>query len=77
MLFDNSREDLWVRDGVIQNPRTIFFEEKVTPECRVDCRGLIISPGFIDIQLNGKLFYNTYCFSVKMNGFRKCSIDQV
>ena len=47
------REDLWIRDGVVQNPRTIFFEEKVTPECRVDCHGLIISPGFIDIQLNG------------------------
>jgi len=47
------REDLWIRDGIIQNPRTIFFEEKVIPDCRVDCHGLIISPGFIDIQLNG------------------------
>ncbi|CAK8677004.1 N-acetylglucosamine-6-phosphate deacetylase-like isoform X1 [Clavelina lepadiformis] len=46
-------EDLWVRDGIIEDPRELFFKEKTSPQFRVDCNGLIISPGYLDIQLNG------------------------
>jgi len=47
------REDLWTRNGVIINPEPLFFDEKNYADVRVDCKGILISPGFIDIQLNG------------------------
>lgn len=49
------REDLWVRDGQILNPLHLFYEEKKEANIVIDCSGLLISPGFIDIQINGKL----------------------
>ena len=48
------QEDLWVRNGKIMNPEKLFFDEKVKADVKVDCRNLIISPGFIDVQINGK-----------------------
>ena len=47
-------DDLWVRDGKIIDPRPIFWEEQVKADVQIDCNGLIISPGFIDVQINGK-----------------------
>lgn len=46
-------EDLWVRNGEIVNPEKIFYDEKITPDVRIDCNGALISPGFIDMQING------------------------
>ncbi|KAF2883686.1 hypothetical protein ILUMI_22501 [Ignelater luminosus] len=46
-------EDLWVRDGKIINPEKVFFDEKITADEKIDCKGAIIAPGFIDIQING------------------------
>lgn len=48
-------EDLWVRDGKIIDPEKIFYDEKVEPDVRIDCKGALISPGFIDVQINGML----------------------
>lgn len=48
------REDLWVRNGKIVNPEVIFFQEKIFADEHIDCNGAIISPGFIDVQINGK-----------------------
>ncbi|XP_041813053.1 N-acetylglucosamine-6-phosphate deacetylase [Chelmon rostratus] len=47
------REDLWVRDGRILDPEKLFFDEQGYADKRVDCEGCIISPGFIDVQING------------------------
>ncbi|KAJ6657610.1 hypothetical protein lerEdw1_002326 [Lerista edwardsae] len=47
------REDLWVRDGKILNPEKLFFEEKKLADVQLDCKGSIIAPGFIDVQING------------------------
>lgn len=48
------REDLWVREGKILNPEKLFFDEKGSADIQLDCKGSIIAPGFIDVQINGK-----------------------
>jgi N-acetylglucosamine-6-phosphate deacetylase len=53
-------DDLWVRDGIILNPEKLFFEENVTADEFVDCQGMLIVPGFIDVQINGKLFLDSF-----------------
>ncbi|KAJ8028350.1 N-acetylglucosamine-6-phosphate deacetylase [Holothuria leucospilota] len=45
-------DDLWVRDGRIEDPRKLFWEERVASDVQVDCGGCIVSPGFIDTQIN-------------------------
>ncbi|XP_034046728.1 N-acetylglucosamine-6-phosphate deacetylase [Thalassophryne amazonica] len=47
------REDLWEREGRILDPEKLFFDEQGYADHRVDCQGSIISPGFIDVQING------------------------
>lgn len=47
-------EDLWVRDEKIVNPEKIFYDEKIKPNIRINCNGALISPGYIDLQINGK-----------------------
>ncbi|XP_039270598.2 N-acetylglucosamine-6-phosphate deacetylase-like [Styela clava] len=47
------REDLWVRNGIILDPKMLFFDECKKPDIRIDCHGLYIVPGFIDVQING------------------------
>nr|CAG4650982.1 EOG090X06GX [Simocephalus serrulatus] len=47
------KEDLWTRDGKIVDPEPIFFDEKDYADIKVDCQGLLIAPGFIDVQVNG------------------------
>lgn len=46
-------KDLWVRDGKILDPLHLFYEERKGADIIIDCSDLIISPGFIDIQING------------------------
>ncbi|XP_053995973.1 N-acetylglucosamine-6-phosphate deacetylase [Hylaeus anthracinus] len=48
-----SIEDLWVRDGKIVDPAKIFYDEKIKPDIKIDCDGALISPGYIDLQING------------------------
>lgn len=47
-------ENLWVRNGKITNPEQVFFDEKIKADVVIDCKGSIIAPGFIDLQINGK-----------------------
>ncbi|KZF19573.1 carbohydrate esterase family 9 protein [Xylona heveae TC161] len=48
-------EDLWVSSltGRILHQQEAFYEYGVSPDQVVDLQGKIISPGFIDVQLNG------------------------
>jgi N-acetylglucosamine-6-phosphate deacetylase len=46
-------DDLWIRDGKIINPQEIFFAEKIQADIEYDCQGVLIAPGYIDLQING------------------------
>jgi N-acetylglucosamine-6-phosphate deacetylase len=55
-LIRNSQliqDDLLIRNGKILDPMHVFYVEKRMPDFEVHCNNLIISPGFIDTQLNG------------------------
>lgn len=54
------QDDLWVRNGVILNPEKLFFDEKAYADIQIDCNDAIISPGFIDVQINGKIYIQWY-----------------
>lgn len=49
------KEDLWIRNGTIINPEQIFFDERGQADEKIDCKNAIISPGFIELQINGKI----------------------
>jgi N-acetylglucosamine-6-phosphate deacetylase len=49
------KEDLWTRNGKILDPRDVFWQEKNQADVEIDCGGLILAPGLIDLQINGKL----------------------
>lgn len=46
-------QDLWVVDGRIANPEIVFYDKKKIPDVEIDCLGSLITPGFIDLQING------------------------
>lgn len=58
------REDLWVRDGRIANPEPIFFMEKRMADISIDCKNMLISPGYIDLQINGLFYIYRLCFKL-------------
>uniref|UniRef100_A0A0N5BAN6 N-acetylglucosamine-6-phosphate deacetylase n=1 Tax=Strongyloides papillosus TaxID=174720 RepID=A0A0N5BAN6_STREA len=45
--------DLWTLDGKIIDGKKVFFDKKEFADIKVNCKGLIISPSFIDVQING------------------------
>lgn len=49
-----TEDDLYVRNGRIVDPEKVFFDEKGISHVRVDCKGALIAPGFIDLQINGE-----------------------
>ena len=60
ILYRNEivREDFWVRDGKIMNPEHIFYTEKIVSDVKIDCDGLLIVPGYLDLQINGGFGYD-------------------
>jgi len=46
-------EHLWVENGRVINPEPVFFDSKRPADAIIDCKGAILAPGFIDIQING------------------------
>ncbi|KAK4232552.1 putative N-acetylglucosamine-6-phosphate deacetylase [Podospora fimiseda] len=59
-------EDVWVSSvtGKILQSQVAFYDEFITPDQTINLGGRIISPGFIDCQLNGAFGFN---FSTLMN----------
>ena len=48
--------DLFVQYGKIVDPEKLFFDQKRVADLMYDCTGLIVAPGFIDLQINGMLW---------------------
>ena len=50
-------DDVWMCNGKIINPESRFWDSQASssfdPDEVIDGRGLIVAPGFIDIQING------------------------
>jgi N-acetylglucosamine-6-phosphate deacetylase len=46
-------ETLWIMDGRIADPRHLFWVECRMPDKHIDAQGLLVVPGYIDIQVNG------------------------
>lgn len=46
-------QDLWVENGKIADPKILFFDKKKVPDIEIDCLESLITPGFIDLQING------------------------
>ncbi|UYV67453.1 AMDHD2 [Cordylochernes scorpioides] len=65
------KEDLWVRNKKIIDPEPLFYNEKAMADIEVDCHGLLLAPGYIDVQINGRVigdrFYVNTCW-VAMGG---------
>ncbi|CAK1578427.1 unnamed protein product [Parnassius mnemosyne] len=47
------KEDLWIRDGKIVNPEQVFYDEQQEADVSINCNDLLITPGYIDLQING------------------------
>ena len=45
---------LLVRNGKIIDEMSVYFNERVEPDIRIDCEGALLSPGLLDIQINGE-----------------------
>src|ERR1700712_2489921 len=53
-------EDLWIdsQSGKIVDGQDVFFHHRASPDEVIDLGGCIVSPGFIDVQLNGAYGFN-------------------
>ena len=47
------KEDILVRNGKFLNPMVVFFDEKTHADVEIDCSGMLLAPGLIDLQING------------------------
>jgi N-acetylglucosamine-6-phosphate deacetylase len=53
-------EDLWINSqtGRIVDGQDVFFHHRTSPDQVINLGGRIVSPGFIDVQLNGAYGFN-------------------
>jgi hypothetical protein len=53
-------QDLWVSSGSgkVVRSQEVFYSENIVPDVTVNLGGRIISPGMIDVQLNGAFGFN-------------------
>ncbi len=55
-----ARQDLWISSstGKVIKSQAAFYDEFLVPDETIDLGGRIVSPGFIDCQLNGAFGFN-------------------
>lgn len=46
-------DELWVQGKTIIDPQKYFYDVSRRADEEVDCKGMILAPGYIDIQCNG------------------------
>ncbi|OZJ03767.1 hypothetical protein BZG36_03074 [Bifiguratus adelaidae] len=44
---------LWFQDGKFIHPQSTFFDAQREPDEIIDAKGLLVVPGYVDIQING------------------------
>ncbi|RKP05425.1 n-acetylglucosamine-6-phosphate deacetylase [Thamnocephalis sphaerospora] len=44
---------LWMRDGKLLDPKICFWSEQIEADERINAHGLLVTPGLIDVQING------------------------
>lgn len=49
---------VWIQDGKIIDAFHSFFDNHQEPDTIIDAQGCIISPGYIDLQINGAFGYD-------------------
>ncbi|KAG0371609.1 putative N-acetylglucosamine-6-phosphate deacetylase [Mortierella sp. AD032] len=47
------KDAIWIQDGKIIDPHKFFWYQKRLPDEVLDAEGLLVSPGFIETQING------------------------
>lgn len=45
---------LVIRNGKIVDYMSVYFDERIEPDIRINCKGALLSPGLLDIQVNGE-----------------------
>ncbi|KIK67522.1 carbohydrate esterase family 9 protein [Collybiopsis luxurians FD-317 M1] len=70
-------KDLWIdeRRGVILDAQKTFFERKERPDRIVDLGGNILSPGLIDIQINGAYGFDFSVFDGDVDAYKNSLRD--
>ncbi|KAM5342657.1 hypothetical protein ACJ41O_013623 [Fusarium nematophilum] len=70
-------EDLWVSSltGTILSSQATFFDAGALPDRVIDLEGRIISPGLIDVQLNGAFGFNFSTLPKDMAEYPKAVAD--
>lgn len=66
-------EDLWISSvtGKILHSQEVFYDYHVIPDEVIDLRGKILSPGFIDVQLNGAFGFDFSTVPEDMTTYHK------
>ena len=68
------RDDLWVQDGKIIDPENVFFDNRAAADVQIDCKNAIIAPGFIEVQINGKIIFASSVYrKYNREGNHNCS----
>ncbi|KAH8828360.1 Metallo-dependent hydrolase [Flagelloscypha sp. PMI_526] len=67
------RQDLWFDQakGIIVDAQATFFQKKQRPDTTIDLGGNILSPGFLDIQINGAYGFDFSEFNGDEQGYRQ------
>ncbi|KAK4159097.1 putative N-acetylglucosamine-6-phosphate deacetylase [Cladorrhinum sp. PSN259] len=70
-------EDVWVNSitGKVLQSQVAFYDDFITPDQIINLGGRIVSPGFIDCQLNGAFGFNFSTLMEDMSRYGKCLRD--